>query len=157
MVDPATLGVVITGLVGAYKAYAEYRAAVATAEEQHAPAPTPSPQATRGKQTAPLVQTAIQRYGDTKEQTTLALFENDPATFQEALQRVLTQLADRSPVVAAEIQALAQQEQTRGGTNQNSVTITDHATIYGPVVAENSGAITADYHITKHEHDQRSG
>jgi hypothetical protein len=60
----------------------------------------------------------MQRYGDAKEQTTLALFEADSATFQEALQRVLIQLAGRSPVVAAELQALAQQDRSRGGTNQ---------------------------------------
>jgi hypothetical protein len=157
MVDPATLGIIITGLVGAYKAYADYRAAVATAELQHTPAPAPSPQVTRGKQTAPIVQAAIQRYGDAKEQTTLALFEADPATFEEALQRVLIQLAGRSPGVAAELRALARQDQSRGGTNQNSATVADHATVYGLVVGGNYGRIDSEYHIEKPEHDERSG
>ena len=156
MVDPATLGVIITGLVGAFKAYTEYRAAAARAEVQHTAAPAPNPQATRGEQTAPIIQAAIQRYGDAKEQTTLALFEKDPEIFQEALQRVLIQLAGRSPIVAAEIQELARRDQSRGGTNQNSATVAGQAIVYGLVVGGNYGTIESEYHIEKPEYDERS-
>ena len=155
MVDPATIGVIITGLVGAYKAYTEYRAARAAAQQHNEPAPLQNAEASRGEQTAPIVQAAIQHHGDAKEQTTLALFESDPATFQEALERVLIQLADRSPEVAAALRSLAGQGQNRG-VQHNRVTVDNHGVVYGAVLGVNNGTLTSEYNVNQSEHDQRS-
>ena len=54
MAEPITIATaVITGLVGAYKAYTEYKAAVAKAEEKQEPKPEKSEAATKGEQAAP--------------------------------------------------------------------------------------------------------
>ncbi len=53
MADPVTIGVaVITGLVGAYKAYTEYKAAVAKAKAEQQAAPAKTEEAAKGEQSA---------------------------------------------------------------------------------------------------------
>jgi hypothetical protein len=121
MADPVTLGVIITGLVGAYKAYADYKAAVAKAEAEKKAAPTKDAEAARGEQAAPLIQAAVQQHGDAKAQTTLALFEDEPDTYQGALEKKLTDLATRSPAFATQLQTLAQQANIQTGGVQGSV------------------------------------
>lgn len=143
MADPVTLGVIITGLVGAYKAYAEYKAAVAG--KQQAAAPAKSAEIVKGEQIAPLVNEAVQQHGDAKEQTTLALFADDPNTYREALQRTLISLAERNPAFAQQLQTIAQQANIQTGGVQGSVIFKDNAKSYGPVAVTNEGTITTSY------------
>jgi hypothetical protein len=96
MIDPASLSALITGLVGAYKAYADYKAATAQATAKQLAAPAKSAEAAQGEQTAPIVKAAVQQHGEGKEQQTLTLFEGDSDTYETALIKVLTQLAKRS-------------------------------------------------------------
>jgi hypothetical protein len=60
MADPVTLGVIITGLVGAYKA-----AVVKAGEKQAAPAKRA--EVAKGEQAAPLVKAIMQQHGDAAE------------------------------------------------------------------------------------------
>lgn len=141
MTDPITLGVIITGLVGAYKAYAEYRAAVAKAQAE----PAKSEAAAQGEQAAPLVKAAVQQRGDAREQQALANFEDDPELYEGALKTVLTQLAERSPAFAAQIQAAAQQAGVQQADVQGTVNVSGEGKIYGPTAGVNQGQITYTY------------
>jgi hypothetical protein len=66
MADPVTLGVSITGLVGAYKAYTDYKAAVTKATVEQTSPLAKSATATTGQQAAPLVKATIQQHGDAR-------------------------------------------------------------------------------------------
>jgi hypothetical protein len=123
MADPVTLGVIITGLVGAYKAYADYKAAVAKAAEQKQATPIKSAEAAKGEQAAPLVQAAVQQHGDAKAQQTLVLFEDDPDTYQEALRKVLARLAEQNPAFAGQLQTVAQQVNIQAGGVHGTVNV----------------------------------
>ncbi len=123
MADPITIGVIITGLVGAYKAYTEYKAAVVKAQAEQKSAPAKSAEATKGEQAAPLVKAAVQQHGDAKAQQTLALFEDDPDTYDEALRKVLTRLAEQNTAFATQLQTVAQQANIQTGGVQGSVNV----------------------------------
>ncbi|PDV97317.1 hypothetical protein [Candidatus Chloroploca asiatica] len=144
MLDPVSLGVVITGLVGAYKAYADYRAVVEKARlAQHEP-PAKTEAVIQGEQVAQVITAEVATHGATKEQQTLQLFEGDPATFEGALQTVLAQLAARSEPFAARLQHLADEvklDPPAAGMH-GEVNVTDHATVHGPVVGVSTGDIT---------------
>jgi hypothetical protein len=149
MADPVTLGVIVTGLVGAYKAYADYKAAVtktATKEEQKEPPEKTEPVA-KGEQVAPLVKNAIEKYGEAKEQTTLQLFEEDPDTYEEPLKKVLTYLAQRNPAFATELQTLAQQANIQTGGFQGTVNVSGGSTVYGPTAGTNYGTMSGTYSL----------
>ncbi|GAB4210936.1 MAG: hypothetical protein OHK0022_44870 [Roseiflexaceae bacterium] len=139
MADPVTLSALIGGLVSAYSAYASYRAATAQAATKQAPAPDKSAEAAQGEQAAPLVKAAVQQHGEPKEQTTLALFEDDPATYETALVRVLTQLAERNPAFAQQLQALAGQVPASG--IQSTLNIGGQAQV-GTAIGVNTGTVS---------------
>jgi catalase (peroxidase I) len=96
MADPVTLGVIITGLVGAYKAYTEYKAATAKATETKAPPPAKTPEAMQGEQAALIIRAGVQQHGEPKDVKVVEHFEDDPETYQEAMQKALARLAERS-------------------------------------------------------------
>jgi len=143
MADPVTLGVIITGLVGAYKAYTEYKAATAKTGEKDA-APTKSAEAAKGEQAAPLVKAAVQQHGSASDQRALENFEDDPDLYEGALKTMLTRLADRSPAFATQLQTLAQQANIQTGGVQGSVNVSGQGKIYGPAAGVNTGTMT--YH-----------
>ena len=143
MADPVTLGVIITGLVGAYKAYTDYRAAVAKAKAEQKSAPAKSEAAAKGEQVAPLVKAAVQQHGDAKTQQTLALFEDDPDIYQEALRKALTRLAERSPAFATQLQTLAQQANIQTGGVQRAVNVSGEGKV-DQAAGVNTGTMT--YH-----------
>src|SRR5436305_11464842 len=118
MADPVTLGVIITGLVGAYKAYTEYKAAVVKAEEKKEAAPTKSAEAAKGEQAAPLIKAAVLQHGDDKDRNALAQFEDEPDDYRGVLESKLARLADRNPVFAQQLQMLAQQANSQTGGGQ---------------------------------------
>lgn len=139
MADPVTLGVIITGLVGAYKAYADYKAA--TVKEVAA---AKSAEAAKGEQAAPLVKAAVQQHGDAKDQRALESFEDDPEMYEGALKTMLTRLADRSSAFATQLQTLAQQTNIETGV-QGNVNVSGEGKIYGPATGVNQGEITYTY------------
>ncbi|MBK9945508.1 MAG: hypothetical protein IPP13_28290 [Kouleothrix sp.] len=141
MADPVTLGVIITGLVGAYKAYADYKAATAKAQAEQKPAPAQSAEAARGAQAAPLVKAAVQQYGDAREQQALANFEDDPEMYAGALRTALTRLADRSPAFAAQLQTAAQHANVQGSGVQGNVNVAEGGTV-NQATGVNYGTIT---------------
>lgn len=143
MTDPVTLGVIITGLVGAYKAYTEYKAAVVKAEAEQKAAPAKAEEATKGEQAAPLVKAAVQQHGDGKVQQTLALFEDDPETYQEALRKVLTRLAEQNPAFASQLQTVAQQANIQTGGIQGAVNVSGEGKV-DQAAGVNTGTMT--YH-----------
>ena len=123
MADPVTITAIITGLVGAFTAYTEYKAAVATAAAKQEPPPTKSAAAAQGEQAAPIIQDGIARHGDAKEQTTLQLFVDDPATYQEAFEKVLARVAERAQPFAQQLQTLAPQANIQAGGVQGTVNV----------------------------------
>jgi len=139
--DPSLLTPLITGLIGAYTAYAQYKAAVA-AKPQATPA-APPPEAVQGEQVAPLVQAAVAEHGDPKAQTTLALFADDPVTYREAVQRILVNLATENPAFAQALAAAAEQVGLVRRDAGGQIHIGGH--VYGAVVQHNSGSITGTY------------
>lgn len=149
MAEPITIaGVVIGGLVSAYKAYSEYKAAVAKTAEAQQPKPAQSAQAAQGAQAAPIIKAGVAQHGDAKEQTTLQLFEDDPATYQEALQKVLERMAARSQPFAQQLQTLAQQANIQTGGVQGSVNVTGQGKVYGTAAGVVTGSVTGSYTFT---------
>jgi len=141
MADPVTLGVIITGLVGAYKAYTDYKAAVAKTEAEKKAAPTKDAEAAKGEQAAPLVKAAVQQHGDTKDQRALENFEDDPELYEGALKTMLTRLADRSPAFAGQLQSLAQQANIQTGGVQGSVNVSGQGKV-DQAAGVNTGTMT---------------
>jgi len=141
MADPVTLGVIITGLVGAYKAYTEYKAATAKADEQKETAPTKSAEATKGEQAAPLVKTAVLQHGDAKDQRALENFEDDPDLYEGALKTMLTRLAAREPAFAGQLQTLAQQANIQTGGVQGKVNVSGEGKVE-QAAGVNTGTMT---------------
>lgn len=148
MIDPASLSALITGLVASYKAYADYRAATAQATAKQLAAPARSAEAAAGEQAAPIVKAAVAQHGGSLEQTTLALFEDQPAAFETALISVLTQLAARSPAFAQQVQALAVQLPASG--IQSTVNVSGNAQV-GSVIGTNTGTV---HHTTTFSPDK---
>lgn len=145
MADPVTLGVIITGLVGAYKAYTEYKAAVAKLREKQDTPPSKGEAAAKGEQVAPLIKAAVEQHGATKEQTTLQLFEDDPETYEEPLKKVLISLADHNPAFASHIQTLAQKADIQTGGIQGSINVSGQGKVYGPAAGVNTGTMSGTY------------
>ena len=145
MADPVTVGVIITGLVSAYKAYAEYKAAVGKAQAEQQPAPAKTAEVAKGEHAAPLVKASVQQHGEAKEQQALANFEDDPEMYEGALRTMLTRRADRSPAFASQLQTVAQQAQIQTGGVQGSVN--NSGTIKGAAVGVNTGTISGTYNF----------
>jgi len=132
---------VITGLVGAYKAYTEYKAAVAKAGAQKEAAPAQSAEAAQGEQAAPLVKAALQQHGSASDQRALTNFEDDPELYEGALKTMLTRLADRSPAFAQQLQTLAQQASIQTGGVQGSVNVSGQGKV-DQAAGVNTGTMT---------------
>ena len=138
---------VITGLVNAFKAYTEYKAAVA---KQEAP-PAKSEEVAKGEQAAPIIKTGIEQHGDAKEQTTLQLFEDDPETYEEAMRRVLERVANRSEPFAQQLRTVAQQANIQTGGVQGTVNVSGQGKVYGPTAGVNEGDMNGTYTFNDHD------
>jgi len=148
MADPITIGVaVITGLVGAYKAYTEYKAAVVKAQAEQQVAPAKSGEVAKGEQVATVVETGIQKYGKPEEQTALAGYQQSPQLFEPVLSKVLSDIAVREPAFAQQIQTVAQQANIQTGGVQGSVNVSGQGNIHGTVAGVNTGTITGIYNL----------
>lgn len=144
MADPITIGVaVITGLVGAYKAYAEYKATVVKAQAEQAAPPAKTAEAAKGEQVAQVVETGIQKYGWPEEQTALAGYQQSPQLFETVLAKVLADVAAREPDFAGQLQRVAQHAQIQTGGVQGIVN--NSGTIRGAAVGVNTGTISGTY------------
>jgi hypothetical protein len=149
MAEPITIATaVITGLVGAYKAYAEYKAAVAKATEQKAPPPAKSPEAAKGEQAAPIIKVGVQQHGDDDEQSDLASFERNPARYEGALAKVLTDIAAREPAFAGQLQTIANEAKIQIGGVHGEVVARDNAKIQGIAIGVNEGTTTGTFNFT---------
>ena len=148
MADPITLGVIITGLVGAYKAYTEYKAAVVKAQAEQKPAPAKTAEAAKGEQVAQVIETGMQTYGKPEEQTALAGYQQSPQLFEPVLSKVLTDIATREPAFATQLQTVAHQANIQTGGVQGSVNVSGQGKIYGPATGVNEGDITYTYNPT---------
>lgn len=141
MADPVTLGVIITGLVGAYKAYTEYKAAVVKAQAEQKAAPAKTEEATKGEQVAQVVERGIQTYGKPEEQTALAGYQQSPQLFESALNKVLADIAAREPAFASQLQTLAQQANIQTGGVHGEVKVSDHGKIVGGAFGVSTGEV----------------
>jgi hypothetical protein len=150
MPEPIITTAIITGLVSVFKAYTEYKAAVA---KQEAP-PAKSEEVVKGEQAAPIITTGIAQHGDAKEQTTLQLFEDDPETYEEAMRRVLERVANRSQPFAQELRTLAQQSNIQTGGVQGTVNVSDQGKVYGTATGVNTGTISGTYTFNDHDEDK---
>jgi hypothetical protein len=144
--------VIITGLVGAYKAYADYKAAIVKAEEKRESAPAKSTEVAKGEQAAPLVTAAVQQHGDVKAQQTLTLFEDDPDTYQEALRKVLARLAEHNPAFAQQLQTVAQQANIQTGGVHGQVNVSGDGKV-DQAAGVNTGTMT--YQARHDDEDKR--
>ncbi len=150
MADPITIGIaVITGLVSAYKAYTEYRAAVAKTGTAAAPAKTE--EVTKGEQVATVVETGIQKYGKPEEQTALAGYQQSPQLFEPVLSKVLSDIAAREPDFAGQLQTVAQQANIQTGGVQGSVNVSGQGKISGIAGGVITGNVT--YHARDDDKD----
>jgi hypothetical protein len=155
MADPITIGVaVITGLVGAYKAYTEYKAAVVTAQAAQQAAPAKTEDVAKGEQVAQVVETGIQKYGNEDERADLANFARNPERYREGLAHVLSDIAKREAAFAGQLQTVAQQANIQTGGVQGSVNVSGEGKIYGPATGVNEGDITYTYNPTTDKDDK---
>jgi hypothetical protein len=120
-----------------------YKATVIKAKAEQKMAPAQSEEARKGEQVATVVQAAVQQHGDAKAQQTLALFEDDPDTYQEALRKVLARLAEQNPAFASQLQTVAQQANIQTGGIQGSVNVSGEGKV-DQAAGVNTGAMT--YH-----------
>jgi hypothetical protein len=146
---------VITGLVGAYKAYTEYKAATFKATEAKAPPPAKSDDAAKGEHAAEIIKVGVAQHGDADEQADLASFERNPERYASALSKVLADIAAREPAFAHQLQTVAQQANIQTGGVQGNVNVSGQGKIIGTAVGVNEGTISGTY--TVNDDDQPSG
>ena len=145
MAEPITIGVaVITGLVNTYKAYIDYKTAVAKAQADKAPVRTE--EVAKGEKIAEVVKAGIAQHGSEDERTDLASFERHPQRYNNSLARVISDIASREHGFAQQLQTLAQEVSIQTDGVQGSVNI-NGGKVYGAVVGVNTGTISGTYTI----------
>src|SRR6266540_3881908 len=142
---------VITGLVGAYKAYTDYKAAVAKAKAEQQAAPAKTEEAAKGEQVAGVVESGIQKHGKPEEQTALAGYQQSPQLFEPVLSNVLTDIAAREPAFAQQLQTLAQQANIQTGGIKGEVKVSGEGKVYGTATGVNTGTISGTYNFGEDE------
>jgi Tfp pilus assembly protein FimV len=132
---------VITALVGLYTAYTTYKVGMAQAEAQGKPAPTKTEDVQKGEQVAQVVETGIQQHGNAEEQSTLPLYQANPARFENIMQDMVRDLAQREPAFNQQLQDVAKQTNVAqtGGIHGSSVVHGDNP---GISVGVSTGTIT---------------
>lgn len=142
MIDPATAGAVITGIVSTLTAYMNYKVGMRKAEQEDAARPpVPDTETVEHAEAAlPVIQHAVNQYGNEDEKADLASFERNPQRNASNLERTLIDIAGRVPEVAQQLQTLAQQANMQGsGVNISG------GTVYGSVTGQNTGTQTNTY------------
>jgi hypothetical protein len=74
-------------------------------------------------------------------------FEDDPDTYEEALQKTLARLVERSQPFAQQLQTLARQVNIQTGGVQGSVNVTGQGKIIGPSAAVNTGTMGGTFNV----------
>lgn len=155
MAEPVTIATaVITGLVGAYKAYADYKAATAKAEEKGEPKPAKSEEAAKGEQAAPIIKAGVAQHGDADEQADLANFERNPARYEAAMAKVLADIAARKPAFAGQLQTIANEAKIQTGGVHGEVTARDNAKIQGQVAGVVEGTMSGTFTFNEDDDKQ---
>jgi hypothetical protein len=149
MAEPFTAAAFITGIVGAFKAYVDYRSAVDSAKVKQQPAPAKPEAAAKGEQAAPLVKAGVEQHGNEDERADLANFERNPDRYAEGFVRALTDIAAREPAFAQQLQTLAQQANIQTGGVQGSVNVTGQGKVYGTAAGVITGTVTGNYTLGK--------
>lgn len=142
MIDPAIAGAMITGIVSTLTAYMNYKVGMRKAEQEGAARPTAPDTKTveRAEAALPVVQRAVEQYGNEDEKTDLVSFERNPQRNASNLERTLIDIVGRVPEVAQQLQTLAQQANVQGsGVNISG------GTVYGSVTGQNTGTQTNTY------------
>jgi Tfp pilus assembly protein FimV len=132
---------IITALVGLYTAYTTYKVGMAQAEAQGKPAPTKTEDVQKGEQVAQVVETGIQQHGNAEEQSTLPLYQANPARFESIMQDMMRDLARREPAFNQQLQDVAKQTnvaQTGGVRGEAHV----HGTNSGINIGANTGSVS---------------
>lgn len=124
MADPVTMGHFITGLVSLLSAYMTYKVGMANAQRENKPIPVKNEEAVKGEKVALVVETAILQHGRDDEKTALAVYQQNPKLFETSLIQAIKDIASRSPEFAAQLAALAQQENI--GSNSSQIAIGSH-------------------------------
>lgn len=153
MTEPITIAAVITGIVGAFKAYTEYKAVEVKAEAERKPAPAKSDEAAKGEQAAPIIKAAVTQHGDADEQADLANFERNPTRYADGLVKVLSDIATREPAFAGQLQTLAQQANIQTGGVQGNVNVSGQGKVYGTAAGVVTGTVSGTYNIGRDEDD----
>ncbi len=159
MPEPITIAAAtISGLVSLYKAYTVYKAATAKATATNTPPPAKSDAVTQGEQTALTIKAGVQQHGEPKDVRAIESFEDDPETYQEALQKVLERVATSSQPFAQQLQTLAQQANLQTGSVQGSVNVTGQGKVYGTAAGVVSpGATITGGTYTINENGEQGG
>lgn len=140
MVDPTVIGAAISGVVSLITSYMTYRVGMKTAQNV---APKPDDKTVQqGESAMEIVRTSVSQYGTEDEKTDLANFERNPQRYQANFVQVLTDIANRYPVFAQELQSFVRQNDVPPG----SINISG-STIQGNVVKQNPGTINSTYNI----------
>jgi hypothetical protein len=158
MAEPITIaGVVIGGLVSAYKAYTEYKAATVKATETKALPPPKTGEATKGEQAAPIIKAGVEQHGEPKDVKVVENFEDDPETYEEAMEKMLGRLAANSQPFAQQLQTLAQQAHIQTGGVQGNVNVSGQGKVYGTTAGVNTGTISGTYTFNEGDDEQGKG
>ena len=146
-VDPQVIAGAISGLVSLITGYMTYRVGMKNADQKGTPAPEKPDDRTlkQGEQAIEVVKAGVAQYGDEDEQADLANFERNPTRYEDALRRVLTDVASRNPAFAQQLQTLAQQANIQTGGVQGTVNVSDQGRIYGPTAGTNTGTMSGTY------------
>jgi hypothetical protein len=143
MADQSIISAAITGVVSLLSAYMTYRVGLKQAEQKGAPAPAkPDEQTlTQGERALEIVKAGVAQHGDADEQADLASFERNPQRYQDALARVMTDIATRSPAFARQLQTLAQQANIQTGGIKGEINVSDQGKV-DQAAGVNTGTMT---------------
>ncbi len=156
MAEPITIGIaVITGLVGAYKAYTEYKTAVVKAQAEQKATPAKTEEVAKGEKVAEVVKAAVQQHGDDKDRNALIQFEADPDDYRDVLEKKLVRLAEGNPAFAQQLQTLAQQAGVQGSGVQGNINVSGQGKIQGQAAAVNEGTMTGTFNFGDDDKDEK--
>ncbi len=101
--------------------------------------------AAKGERAAPIIKAGVERHGDADEKADLASFERNPARYEGALAKVLTDIAAREPAFAGQLQTIADEANIQTGGVHGEVIARDNAKIQGMVAGVNEGTMTITF------------
>jgi len=152
MADPSIIGAAITSVVSLLSAYMTYRVGMQQAEQKDAPAPAKLDEKTltQGERVLEIVKAGVVQHGDTDEQADLASFERNPQRYQDALAKIITDIAAREPAFAQQLQTLAQQANIQISGVHGSVNVSGEGQV-DQAAGVNTGTMTYNARDDKDE------